>query len=119
MTKTSSHAIAEPTPTPTPGETEPLAERQKHQLKYKAKYVDVDEIHDASGLFAIICQKASNGCFTFAIFKGFTRDYGEHAERTSFVPVELADAYAQLVRLAKERIEAIRKAGTAPFPERR
>ena len=66
-----------------------------------------------------ICQRRSTGNFTFGVFKGFTRPGSDKPERTSFIPEDLAEPYLRLVKLALERIEQIRQAGEAPFPERR
>lgn len=111
------HPETDPAHPPTPGETMTLEERKKRQLELgTSAHVDVDELHHASGLFAVISQRRANGAYTAGFFKKFERN--GIMERTSFIPESLMEDFQQLVGLVRERIQKIRASGTAPFKER-
>lgn len=77
-------------------------------------YEDLDTLKDANGLIARISRRLRTGEVTFAVFKMFERD-GE-PQQTSFIPLELADAYIAMATNAKQR--CIELAKDLPPPTR-
>jgi hypothetical protein len=75
-------------------------------------FVDVDRLHNAYGMVAVISQRLNNGMLTFAIFREFERD-GEWA-RTNFVPEDLGDVYLDFAKVVITRMRELRTSGTLP-----